>query len=113
MENIQDILKERIESFNKGTHLESFEKEGKEYNKKWNEAVEFFRIRVNKDRKKDNLPAMTFIGVRQKLIALKEIDDLRWFYRECSKYAGTKSKEGDNNTFSKAFFGALKTVKII
>jgi hypothetical protein len=110
--SIQDILKQRLTDYQNDTG-KAFVSKSVEYNKKWNEAVEFFRIRINKDRKKDKKSDATFIQIRMKLIALKEIDDLRWFYRECIRYSNTYEKKLINgkpvrNTFSKCFFGALK-----
>jgi hypothetical protein len=108
MLNIADILKERIEQFEKNpqAYLKS---KSTTYQKDWNFAVKCFQERINKDRKKAKQTDLPFIAVRQKLVALKEIDDLRWFYRECLKYAGTYPKGSKiRNTFSKCFWGALK-----
>jgi len=106
--DIADILKERIEAFKTNPEL-AMKVKGKEYQKNWNFAVKCFQDRINKDRKKAKQTDLPFIVIRQKLVALKEIDDLRWFYRECLKYAGTYPKGSKiRNTFSKAFFGALK-----
>jgi hypothetical protein len=112
MQSIGDILKERLESFQKNPEL-SLKQKSKDYQKKWNEGVEFFRIKINQDRKKDKQLPLPFIAVRQKLVALKEIDDLRWFYLQCVKYSNTYQKLLVNgkpvrNTFSRCFFGALK-----
>lgn len=106
--DIADILKERIEAFKANPEL-AMKVKGKEYQKDWAFAVNCFKERINKDRRKEKKPEVAFIQVRQKLLALKEISDLRWFYRECLKYAGTYPKGSKvRNTFSKAFFGALK-----
>ena len=108
MQNITDILRERIEQFRENPK-ESLKLKGKQYNKNWNFAVDCFKNRINKDMRKAKKPEYSFIVIRQKLIALKEIDDLRWFYRECLKYAGTYPKGSKiRNTFSRCFFGALK-----
>jgi len=112
MLSIQDILNERIKQFNENPE-QALKTKSKEYNKKWNEAVNFFVERINKDMKKEKRPLFTFIVIRQKLIALREIDDLRWFYRECIKYSNTYQKTLLNgkpirNTFSRCFFGALR-----
>lgn len=107
MQSIGDILKSRIEAF-KNNPVKALEFIGKDYQKKWNNGVNFFLIEINKDRKKEGLKDLSFIAVRQKLIALKEVDDLRWFYYHCKKYAQTKDKFGNKNSFSKCFFGALK-----
>jgi hypothetical protein len=109
MISLQDILKDRLEAYGKNPDLvDLFRKKGKEYQKSWNKGVQFFQLEINKDRKKENLPELPFISIRQKLLALKEIDDLRWFYYHCKKYANTKDKLGKRNSFSKCFFGALK-----
>lgn len=110
--SLQDILKQRLADYSKDTG-KSFVSKGKEYQKKWNDAVGYFRIQINKDRAKSKLPEVSFIQVRMKLVALKEIDDLRWFYRECIRYSNTYEKKLVNgkpvrNTFSKCFYGALK-----
>lgn len=110
--SIQDILKARFEEYSKNPEA-TLKQKGKEYNKKWNEAVNFFVLRINVDRKKAKKPFVTFIQVRMRLVALREIDDLRWFYRECLRYAGTYEKKLVNgkpvrNTFSKCFYGATK-----
>jgi len=110
--SIQDILKQRFEEYSNNPK-QTLEQKGKEYNKKWNEAVNFFVLRINKDRKKEKKPLVTFIQIRQRLVALREIDDLRWFYRECLRYSNTYEKKLVNgkpvrNTFGKCFFGATK-----
>lgn len=108
MQSIGDILKSRIEAF-KNNPVQALEFIGKDYQKKWNNGVNFFLIEINKDRKKEGLKDLSFVAVRQKLIALKEIDDLRYFYSMCKKYSYTKDKvTGKKNTFSKCFFGSLR-----
>ncbi len=107
MISLQDILKQRIEEFKKNP-VDSIILQSKKYQKDWNFAVKCFQERINKDRKKEKKPTIVFMAVRMKLLALKEIDDLRWFYRECLKYSYTKDKNGIKNTFSKCFWGALK-----
>ena len=107
-----NILKERLESFSKNPEL-SLKQKNKDYQKKWSEAVEFFRIKINQDRRKAKQAELPYIAIRQKLVALKEIDDLRWFYLQCVKYSNTYQKLLVNgkpvrNTFSRCFFGALK-----
>lgn len=106
--SLQTILKQRLEDYEKNPQ-ESLKLKGIEYTKKWNEAVGFFRIRINKDRRKENLPEVSFIQVRQKLIGVKEIDHLRWFYEQCLKYSYTRDKKTKKrNTFSRCFWGALQ-----
>lgn len=109
MFSIEDILKKRIEAASNGTLPEQLINDRKEYNKKWADAVEFFRQRINKDRKKQKMPEYSFIIIRSKLAGVKNIEDLRWFYTQCLKYSYTKDKiTKQRNTFSKCFFGALK-----
>ena len=109
---IQDILLERFKEYGNNPEA-TLKSKSKEYSKKWNEAVNFFVLRINVDRKKAKKPFVTFIQIRMRLVALREIDDLRWFYRECIRYSNTYEKklvDGKpvRNTFSKCFFGATK-----
>jgi hypothetical protein len=99
--SISNYLKNRIQSTNLEAQLKY---ESKEYSKKWAEAVQHFQRRINQDRKKENQPLLSFIVIRQKLAGIKEIDDLRWFYKQCVDYKYKKK----GNTFSKCFWGALK-----
>jgi hypothetical protein len=112
MINIADILQQRLQAY-KDNPLEAEKKRGKEYQKCWNDGVQYFQLWINKDRKKEGKPPITFMAVKMKLLALKEIDDLRWFYRECIKYSNTYQKLLVNgkpvrNSFSRCFYGALK-----
>lgn len=102
--SIQNILKNRIEAYKNNSLEKQFELEKADYQRNWARAVQFFQKRVNKDRKKEKQPELSFIAIRQKLVALKEIDDLRWFYLQCLEYIPKKK----GNTFSKCFFGSLK-----
>lgn len=105
---IGDILKQRIEDFNKDPK-KALKVKGATYQKDWARAVQCFQKRINKDMKKEGKKEFDFMPIRQKLVALKEIDDCRWFYEQCLKYSYTKDKmTGKRNTFSRAFFGALK-----
>lgn len=104
MDSIEKILRIRIEAYKNNTLEKQFELEKAQYKKNWSKAVQFFQKRINKDRKKERLKEISFIAVRQKLIAIKEIDDLRWFYLECLNYI--RKRKG--NTFSKCFWGSLK-----
>jgi len=108
--SISSILENRISLYNQNPE-KALKEKSTEYQKKWNEGVRCFQEEINKDRKKANLPPLPFIAIRVKLVALKEIDDLRWFFYHCRKYAKTKDKLGKWNSFSKCFFGALSTVK--
>lgn len=101
--NIGDILKEKLEYFKKNPE-KALAQFGKEYTKERNACIQDFADRVNQERK---FP-LPFMAYYQKLQALQEIDDLRWFYFTCQKYSRTKDKQGNQNTFSKCFWGALK-----
>lgn len=71
--------------------------------------MQHFVDAINKERVGSKYPPVKFIMIRQRLAALREIDDLRWFYYNCQKYAKTKNKAtGEWNTFSRCFFGATK-----
>lgn len=107
MFSIGDILQLKQEAY-KANPLLASKLEKTKYNKDWNNGVACFQKAINTERKKDKLPPLEFIAIRQKLLALKEIDDLRWFFYHCRKYAKTKDKQGRQNTFCKCFFGALK-----
>ena len=67
--------------------------------------IQFFVDAINKDRIGTEYPQVSFIQVRQKLAAIREIEDLRWFYWHCKKYSYKKG-----NSFSKCFFGATKVI---
>lgn len=108
MQTIGNILQDRFKAYKENPKL-ALKNRSTEYQKKWNEGVNYFLLEINKDRKKDGMNPVTFITVRTKLIALVELSDLRWFFFCCKKYATTKDKLGNQNTFSKCFWGALKT----
>ena len=110
MNPLSSILQERIKAFNSDPQ-KAIKIKSVEYSKKWNEGVRCFQEEINKDRKKVNLPPVSFIAIRQKLVALKEVDDLRWFFYHCRKYGKTKDKTGQWNSFSKCFWGALRVVE--
>jgi len=108
-----NILEERMKAYTldpKGVE-EQVKARGKEYNKKWNDAVQFFQKQINREREKDGMKPLGFMPIRYKLMALPEIDELRWFYHHCIKYSKTKDKMGNWNTFSKCFWGALDAKK--
>lgn len=102
--SIAEALEKRMVAMKTGTLPEQLILDRKEYNKKWADAVEYFREQINKERIKDGMTPLSFISVRQKLAALVNIEDLRWFYFQCLRYRSKKK----GNTFSKCFFGALK-----
>lgn len=108
MLDLASILKDRIEAF-KADPKKALKLKSVEYQKHWNYGVKCFQVAINEDREKEKLEPVEFMAVRQKLVALKEIDDLRYFFHQCKKYAKTKDKSGKQNTFSRCFFGALKT----
>jgi len=106
--NIGNILKDRIEAYQKNPQ-QAVKRLGTEYQKQYNFAVKCFQERINKDRKKAGYKEVPFMAVKIKLAALKEISDMRWFYRECTRYAGTRNKKTkEMNTFAGGFYGALK-----
>lgn len=112
MKPLSDILKDRLEAY-KNNPVETEKTRGKEYNKKWNEGVQYFVDRINKDNRDEGRPEVTFIAVRVRLVALREIEDLRWFYYVCLKYSKTYQKklvDGKpvRNTFKRCFYGATK-----
>lgn len=110
MLSFTDILKERLQTAQKSPdELKAFyKKQSIENNKKRAFAIQCFQQKVNKDREKERLKPVTFMAVRMKLLALYEINDLRWFYTHCLKYSYTKDLTGKRNTFSKCFYGGLK-----
>ncbi len=104
MECLSNILHDRIESFNSNPE-KSLKLKSTEYNKKWNEGVKCFQTEINKERE---VP-ISFMAVRSKLLALREVDDLRYFFGQCKAYSKTKDKKtGKKNSFGRIFFGALK-----
>lgn len=106
---LEELLRQRILASQSGNLEKKVEIDVKEYKKKWKEAIEWFQKRVNEDRENDKYPPLSYIVIRQKLCHIKEIDDLRWFYRQCIAYGKTKDKvTGEQNTFSRCFWGALK-----
>jgi len=108
--SIGDILQEKLKNFQKNPE-KALKEKGTEYQKKWAFGVKCFQVAINEERKKEGLKELPFIAIRQKLVGLREIDDLRWFFYHCKKYAKTKDKNGKWNTFCKCFFGALKDNK--
>ncbi len=106
--SISNILKDRLEAF-KNNPIKALKDKSTDYQKKWAFGVKCFQTEINRERKQDKMSELSFIAVRQKLVALKEIDDLRWFFYHCKKYAKTKDKTGKWNSFSKCFFGALRS----
>jgi len=103
---LSDILQERLKAY--ALNPEGMKRKSVQYTKDWNFAVKCFQERINKDRKAEGKPPVAFMAVRMKLVALREISDLRWFFRECTRYATTRDKLGNKNTFSRAFFGSLR-----
>lgn len=104
MQSLGDLLSKRLEAYKSEPAEAVFKREGKEYNKRWSRGVQFFVDAINKDRVGTQYPPVSFIVVRQRLVALRDIEDLRWFYYHCKKYG---EKEG--HSFSQCFFGATKT----
>lgn len=116
MKPLADILKERIELSERNPQgLKIFyATQGKELAKKRNFAIKCFTDRINKDRKASGLKDLPFVAISQKLYCLREIEDLKWMWKLCAKYATTFAKEKDikgrplRHTFSECFFGSLK-----
>lgn len=110
---ISDILLERLILAEQNPLLlkEFYKNQSKEDKKKYNEAIECFRVRLNKDRRGTKYKDLTFMPVRMKMYALKELDDLKWAWKVCATYATTRDKLGNRNTFSKAWFGMFDTKK--
>jgi len=108
MQSLTDILSSRLLSYNQNPE-KALKEKSTEYQKKWNEGVRCFQEQINIERKQVGLPPLPFIAIRSKLVALKEVDDLRYFYGQCQAYAKTRDKKtGKWNSFSRIFFGALK-----
>lgn len=80
----------------------------KEKNKDYAKAVKCFQDRINLDRKKAKQPTVPFVAVMMKLRALKEVDDLRIWYKTCLEYSYKKDKQGKRKTFSQCFWGGTK-----
>ncbi len=105
MLDIQQILQNRILASESNETLKAQMKlDASEYHKKYLHAIQCFQTRINFDQSKNNKPPYPYMAVYKKLEHIKEIDDLRWFYKECLKYSHKKGKN-----FSILFFGALKT----
>lgn len=113
MISLGDVLNQRLQAYSKDPKgvEEAIKARGKEYNKRWNDGVGFFQKMINKERIKDGLKPIGFMPVRMKLVALRELEDLRWFYFHCVKYSKTFDKQGNKNSFSKGFWGALDVNK--
>ncbi len=109
MINIADLLQSRLEAYKNNSLEEKVARDGKEYQKEWAKGVQFFQMAVNKARERDGLQALPFMAIRQKIVGVREISDLRWFYGVCLKYS---RKKGKDYTFSRCFFGALDIKKI-
>lgn len=109
MISIGEALQKKIDLYSTNDPVLVAKRSSTEYQKEWARAVQFFQIRLNKDRKRDKMPELSFIAVRQKLVALREVDDLRWFYKQCCEYARKKDPARKiRYTFSMCFFGATK-----
>ena len=81
----------------------------KEYNKAYANAVKCFQDRINKDRKKEKKELVPFMAVKMKLVGVRELDDLRAWYKTCLDYSYTRDKVTlKRKTFSQCFFGGTK-----
>jgi len=105
MQSLEELLKNRIlASSSEETFKERIILEQKEYHKKWREAIKFFQNELNKERRKQLKTPFPYMAILKKLEHIKEIDHLRWFYKECLKYQ--RKKKG--NSFGKYFWGSLR-----
>ncbi len=105
---LTNLFQQRLEQIQATGAKEYLSKKGKSYNKDWAYGVKCFQVALNKEQDKAKLPPYEFMAVRQRLIALKEIDELRWFYKECIKYSRKKDKQGKKQSFGKIFWGATR-----
>jgi len=81
----------------------------KEYNKAYANAVKCFQDRINKDRKKEKKEPVEFMAVKMKLAGVRELDDLRAWYKTCLDYSYTRDKVTlKRKTFSQCFWGGTK-----
>ncbi len=109
METLPNLFQQRLIQLEANGAKEYLSKKGKERNKEYAKAVQCFVDRINKDRKKEKKPLVEFMQIRMKLLALKEVDDLRSWYKTCLEYSYTKDKvTGKRNTFSRGFYGGTK-----
>ena|ERR1035437_6795704 len=104
---ISELLKNRIEAYSKEPIEVAVKREGKEYNKIRSDGIKHFMDRINEERKGTSFKPVSFIMVRHKLLALKDLEDLRWFYAKCKQYGKKKG-----HSFSEMFWGATRVVKI-
>lgn len=114
MQQINNILIERYKEYYKNP--EATEKlmiaRGKEYSKKWNKCVGFFMDRINKDMIKDGKKPLPFMAYRSKLVALIEVEDLRWYWFYCQKVSSIKDLKGNPKyTFGQIFWKGLEVKK--
>ena len=111
MPTLSELLKDRVEASQSNESLEKRLKlDAKTYHEKWLFAVQCFQKQINKDCFKQGRHEFSFIAIMLSVKHIKEIDDLRWFYKECLRYSRTKDKRtGKKNTFSRCFWGSLKT----
>lgn len=103
---IGDLLKNRIQAPNLE---EKILRDTKDYQLKFRDAVNEFVKVINKELAQEGKPPLPFIAIRMKLIALKEIDDLRVFYKHC-RYKGNGRINGVRYTFKRAFFERTKKI---
>ena len=111
MQAIGNILLERFKDYQSNPQaIElAFKKKGVEHNKKWNEAVGFFMEKINKERVRDGYKPLPFMSYRMKLVAMIEIDHLKWFWYHCAKVSSIKDLKGNPKyTFGQIFFNSLK-----
>lgn len=107
---ISEILQQRIEQSRTNETLQrQLELEGKEYHLRWLNGVQCFVNQLNKEQVEQGKRNYRFMEIYIKLEHIKEIDDLRWFYKQCLAYKNRIDQFGNHpNTFGKLFWGALK-----
>lgn len=106
MKSIGDFLQNRIQT----PDLEKkIVRDTKDYQLKFRDAVNEFLKIINKELAQEGKPPLPFMAIRMKLIAVKEIDELRVFYKHCRHKGNGRIKEV-RYTFKRAFFE--RTLKI-
>lgn len=113
MKSLGDIISERLlDNLKYPEELKEYYKEqSKEETKKRNHAIDCFRNRVNKQRQLHGYKPLSFLAVKMKMYAFKELDELRWFWKYCEDNGQKFDKDGKKYTFSRIFFASLDTKK--
>lgn len=101
---ISELLEKRINNYKLYTPEQCQKLERKEYRDKWLYGIQCFVNQLNLEQRKQKKRDYRFMEIYMKLEHIKEIDDLRWFYKQCLAYKNRKAE----NTFGKMFWGVLK-----